>query len=72
MKLFLIKRFKHDYDEYDAKVVRAENEWDARQLCAKVRGDEDADEWLNSSKSQCTEVLLDGDSCVILDSFNAG
>ena len=84
MKLWVLAMIRGvDYDEVDSVVVRAPDEGAARELMS-VRphrvgsnyvvtyGDEGAETWLNPEKSTCTELLADGDTRIIIRSFNAG
>ena len=73
MALYLLKRNEFDYDEYNAHLVRASCEHDARVIASLVRpSDEDTSEWLDAAKSTCVCVTADGEEQVILSSFNAG
>lgn len=73
MNLYLLKRHKFDYDEYDAHLVRASCEQQARVIAAKaVSRHEDRNEWLDAAKSTCVCVTPEGIEEVILSSFNAG
>ena len=76
MKLWLLSRDenKGNYDEYIGFVIRAESEQAAREIAVKkVRIYREPDtRWLNSEYAACTEITLDGDEGIILDSFNAG
>lgn len=74
MFLYLLRRNEPDYDEYDAHLVRAANEHDARLIAsfgAKMTN-EDPKEWLDAAKSTCVLVTPEGIEEVILSSFNAG
>jgi len=70
MALYLLKRNEFDYDEYNAHLVRASSECEARKIAANYH--EDPDEWLNVLKSSCKLISTDGANEVILSSFNAG
>lgn len=72
MALYLVKRHESDYDEYDAHLIRASSEREARKIAAAKNHREDSDEWLNDLKSTCVCVTADGANEVILSSFNAG
>lgn len=66
MKLYLVRRTDRiDYDEYDAIVVRAENEDRAVAEAVCHVG-------MTRHNVEVTEVTPDGDAAVILASFNAG
>jgi hypothetical protein len=63
---------------YDAFVVRAKNELEARRL-AKVQETGDAywkdyerEFWLDSTRSVCEEVRAEGEPEIILGNFRAG
>ena len=71
MKLFLLSRSNYTWDEYDAFVVRAENEEEARELASKENTFE-AVHWLDKTVSTCEEIKIKGDKEIILSSFNAG
>ena len=65
MKLFLIERTDDaQYDEYDAFVIRAENEENALKLCN--------DKKFDYQHTEIIELLAEGEEDVILGSFNAG
>ena len=51
MALYLLKRHECDYDEYDAHLVRASSEREARKIAAAKNHREDSDEWLNAPLS---------------------
>ena len=72
MALYLVKRHEFDYDEYDAHLVRASSEREARKIAAAKNHREDSDEWLNDFKSSCVLISPGGLNEVILSSFNAG
>jgi hypothetical protein len=59
------------YDEYDAKVVRASNEGEARRIANEHVGDEGRI-WTNKDLVTCERIEPRGTSDVILASFNAG
>jgi hypothetical protein len=59
------------YDEYDAKIVRAGREQEARRIANLRTGDEGA-VWDNPDRVDCVAVDLVGDSEEILGSFCAG
>jgi len=63
------------WDSFDAFVVRAENEREARELAQREIADEKRvaeDFWLNDGYSKCVVLKETGVSEVILGSFNAG
>lgn len=73
MKLYLLKRKDGiDYDEYDAKLVRAENETQARFVASLKPGGEGESTWLLDAYSSVEEVAQEGPSEQIIGSFNAG
>jgi len=73
VNLYLLRRNEFDYDEFDAHLVRASCEQQARVIAAKsVSRHEDRNEWLDATKSTCVCVTADGEEQVILSSFNAG
>ena len=72
MALYLVQRRDSDYDEYDAHLIRASSEREARKIAAAKNPREDSDEWLNVLKSSCKLISTDGANEVILSSFNAG
>ena len=73
MKLFLLTRDNYTWDEYDAFVIRAENEEEARKLAAKEgESSFESIHWLNKTVSKCEEIKIKGDKGIILSSFNAG
>ena len=73
MKLFLLTRDNYTWDEYDAFVIRAKNEDEARKLAAK-EGERSFESvhWLDKTVSTCEEIKIKGDKEIILSSFNAG
>ena len=71
MKLFLLTRDNYRWDEYDAFVIRAKNEDEARELVSKVDRFE-AIHWLDKTVSKCEEIKIKGDKKIILSSFYAG
>lgn len=72
MNLYLVKRYEFDYDEYEAHLIRASSEREARKIAAAKNTHEDSDEWLNDLKSSCVLITPEGIEEVILSSFNAG
>ena len=72
MALYLVERYESDYDEYDAHLIRASSEREARKIAAAKNHCEGSDEWLNELKSSCKLISTDGANEVILSSFNAG
>ena len=63
--------FDGGYDSYDSKVVRATSEAEARLLADGDTGDEGRI-WEDIAKVDCEPLLVDGESAVILSSFNDG
>lgn len=76
MKIWLIKRMERaDYDEFNAKVIAAHDEANARHLAAINTGGEGTEPWLAEGRSMVTEIGMAKDyehEQVILESFNAG
>jgi hypothetical protein len=70
MKVWVLKtKSKHvGYDEYDAHVVVAETEGEARALCPWA---DEGGIWIDRELSSCEE-LVPSHAGVILSSFNAG
>ena len=72
MTLFLLQRVDGaGYDEYDAKIIRANNERQARGLANTKTGDEGRI-WNNDALVKCEIVSVAGEIGEILGSFNAG
>lgn len=72
MKFWILERRRNvGYDEYDAKVVMAETEEEARRVANKNTGDEGM-LWDAPDEVACTELLPQGTACEILGRFNAG
>ena len=72
MKLFLLEQLDSGgaySDEYEAKIIRAENEDQARDIANMTTGDE-GEIWEDDTMVSCVEVPQDGDPGVILDDFN--
>lgn len=63
-----------DYDEYDAYVVRAETEDEARALAEALAyiGHDRWRHFLDPAKTTCEAIAADGPSEIIVESFNAG
>lgn len=68
--IYVIERKECDRNEFDAFVVRASSEQDARHICSTNCGAEQAKAWLNRNESVCRTLAIDGDYGVILGSFN--
>ena len=70
MKLFKISTAHYSYDEYDAFIIRAENESEARKLAMKEAGGTsmwiNGGEFLNSDRSECVEVEVNGEAGIII------
>lgn len=60
------------YDSYDAFVIRAETEDNARRMAASRAADEGEYTWLESDNSKCVSLSAEGEERIILGSFNAG
>lgn len=71
MIYLLSRKSKYDYDEYDAKVIRAKNPKEAREIANKYTGDE-GKIWTDTELVSCEKINLVGTSREILGSFNAG
>ena len=72
MKIFLLGRVEGaDYDEYNAKVIRAKNEKQARELANERRGG-GGKIWTDEKEVTCVVVTAAGKAEEILGSFNAG
>ena len=63
-----------DYDEYDAYVVRAATEEEARALSRDLAyiDKRKLRQFLDSTKWSCELVAQDGPTEIIVESFNAG
>lgn len=72
MKLYLLSRTDDiDYDQYDAILVRAKNEEEARKLAAEHAGGTPWDGW-TPENIKCEIVSNKGVAEVIIGSYNAG
>ncbi len=71
MFYILRQRGRIGYDEYSAKVVRADNPKEARALANENVGDE-GQIWSDSKMVSCNSIKAEGKSKIILGSFNAG
>lgn len=72
MKLWLLTRTGDiGWDEYNGKVVRAETEFQARDIANQRTGDE-GKIWGHITLVKCEEIPIDGAAREILASFNAG
>lgn len=76
MRLWLLRATGDtpSYDYYDAFVVRAETETEARALAQAKGGDEarDGDFWTDPAKSACEMMSMGGTAGIVIGSFNAG
>lgn len=73
MKIFKIKFNKYSYDEYDAFIVRAENEEKVVEYIKAKYPDKHHLGYIDwNSGYVVTEILLEGEAEIILGSFNAG
>lgn len=70
MPIYLLSRDECDYDEFDAKVVRAATEDQARVLANEHTGDE-GKIWTDAEAVKCELVEAEGDPGVIAESFRA-
>jgi len=64
MKIFIIKRDDYGYDEYDAHIVRAESIEDVLSVCD--------DENFTKENATIEEINFEGETEILLSSFNAG
>ena len=72
MKLWLVSTTHYSYDDYDAFVIRAETELDARAI-ANTQGDgHHAGFWDNVKRVTVEEITAEGEPKIILKSYNAG
>ena len=60
-----------EYDEYDAKIVRAKNPEEARAVANRHVGDEGRI-WINKKAVSCRRIKPDAVSKEIMASFRAG
>lgn len=75
MKLWIIQRADTEvlgWDENCGVVVVAENEEFARRLAAKECGDEGSDTWLDTVRTNCTELVPGDTARVVLVDYKAG
>ena len=72
MKLYLLTRLNGiRYDEFDAMLIRAKSELEARIIANTDVGDE-GQIWKRTELVCCKEILAEGKSERIITSFNAG
>ena len=72
MKLYLLTRIDGaDYDEYDAKLIRAKDERLARGFANKKPGDE-GKIWHDKQLVSCKIITISGEFEEIIASFNTG
>lgn len=64
MKIFIVTREDYDCDEHDAYMVRAESIDDVLRICN--------DKAFTKENATIEEITLDGESEILLSSFNAG
>lgn len=77
MKIYLVSRIgEHDYDEYDAFVVHAEDEYKAKLVKDLDEPDNNYGSWVNKVEDLEVEYLGENTERktqgIILGSFNAG
>ena len=75
MKLWILNRTDPvGWDEYDAFVVRAEDEAQARKIAYDESNPSTfCNPWsFDQTLVECRELVVDGEAGVILGSFNAG
>ncbi len=71
MKLFLLSRADADYDENEAKLVRADNEQEAREI-ANVDVGREGQIWTDNTKVKAEIITDAGKAGVLLADFNRG
>lgn len=69
MPLYLIQRSCCRYDEYDAFVIRADTTDDCKAIALARDTDGERMHWRNAN---VTEIPVEGETEIILGSFNAG
>jgi hypothetical protein len=73
MKLFILKQLTGcDYDEYDAMVIRAESEPEARQIAGTHAGNEGSYCWQDHERTSCEELIANAAEAFVIGSYNAG
>ena len=74
MKLWLLKSCSagEKYDTYNGFVVRASTERRARAMAEAMPSDDVVGHWQDPFKTTCEELRAEGQSEVVLGSFNAG
>jgi hypothetical protein len=72
VKLWLVSTEFYSYDDYDAFVIRAETEHDARAIANTTGDSHHSGFWSNEKKVTVTEITVEGEAEIILSSFNAG
>ncbi len=70
MKIWILKRDDHGYDEYDGKVIVAKNAKRAREIANENTGDEGRI-WTDAALVSCEEIKATEEG-EVLGSFNAG
>ena len=73
MKIYKVEFNQYTYDQYDAFIVRGKDEESALNLLKLEHKPDNSYpdcDWKNGYK--ITEVLVEGDEEVILESYNAG
>lgn len=72
MKLFLLKTTgERIWDAYEQKLIRSENETDARCIANKQIGDE-GKIWEDSEQVSCENIIVDGEAGEIINSYIHG
>ena len=76
MKLFLLSRiastkYETIYDAFVEKLIRAENEAEARKIANSHVGDE-CEVWEDPEQVICKVITLEGNPEVIITNYNAG
>lgn len=71
MRLYLLTRENHDYDEYRAKLIRARTQKQARRIANEHVGSE-GKIWENKELVKRTIIINEGTVGEIISSFNAG
>jgi len=68
----LTRKGETDWDEYRGFVVRAKNEYEARELASKEDNSCGGNLWTHPGKTDCEAIDPNGPPEVILEDFIAG
>ena len=72
MRLFLLTRISDvRFDEFNAKLIRAKNETQARSIANSRTGDE-GKIWTEPTKTSCEILTAKGKTGIIISDFNTG